>query len=124
MNDDETMLEHELYTIIENAGNVVRIQLRPESAIFKAHFPGNPIMPGVCQVGIIGEVVETMCGCALTLREVKNLKFVEVMKPESVGEVVITFDKLEEDGNMLITKGIITSEEKTYTKFSLIFERV
>ena len=118
------MLEHELYTIIENAGNVVRIRLRPESAIFKAHFPGNPIMPGVCQVGIIGEVVETMCGCALTLREVKNLKFVEVMKPDAVGEVVITFDKLEEDGNMLITKGIITSEEKTYTKFSLIFERV
>lgn len=104
-------------------GNVVRIRLHPESAIFKAHFPGHPITPGVCQVGIIEELATMMYG-SLTLREVRNLKFVDVMKPESVGEVVITFDKMEEDGNMLITKGIITSEGKTYSKFSLIFEKV
>ena len=116
------MLEHELYTIVDKTDNSVTIRLLPESGIFKAHFPGNPITPGVCQVGIVGEVLETMRGRGLELREVKNLKFVEVLKPGSVGEVVITFDKMEEDDGRLAAKGTVASESKIYTKFSLVFE--
>ena len=104
--------------------NVATIRLLPDSVIFQAHFPGNPVTPGVCQVGIVQELSEVMCGCELTLREIKNLKFVEVLKPESVGDVVVTFDKMEEDGNKLITRGVIASEGKLYTKFSLVFEKV
>lgn len=116
------MLEHELFTIVDKTDNCATIRLLPESGIFKAHFPGNPITPGVCQVGIIGELLETMHGRRLELREVKNLKFVEVLKPGSVGEVVVAFDKMEEDDGRLAAKGTVTSESKTYTKFSLVFE--
>ena len=116
------MLEHELFTIVDKTDNSATIRLLPESKIFKAHFPGNPITPGVCQVGIVGEVLETMRGRRLELREVKNLKFVEVLKPGFVGDVVITFDKMEEDGGRLAAKGTVTSESKTYTKFTLVFE--
>ena len=115
-------LKNELYTIVDKTDNSVTIRLLPESGIFKAHFPGNPITPGVCQVGIVGEVLETMRGRGLELREVKNLKFVEVLKPGSVGEVVITFDKMEEDDGRLAAKGTVASESKIYTKFSLVFE--
>ena len=115
-------LKNELYTKVDKTDNSVTIRLLPESEIFKAHFPGNPITPGVCQVGIVGEVLETMRGRRLELREVKNLKFVEVLKPGSVGEVVITFDKMEEDGSRLAAKGTVASESRTYTKFSLVFE--
>lgn len=116
------MLEHELYTIIETTDNAVRIRLRAESEIFKGHFPGNPITPGVCQVGIIGELVGRVCGCGLGLFEVKSLKFIDLLRP-SAGCVLVKFDKFEEDGGVVVTKGSIVSDDQVFTKFSFIFSK-
>jgi 3-hydroxyacyl-[acyl-carrier-protein] dehydratase len=116
------MLEDELYTIIEKADNVVRIRLRAESEIFKGHFPGNPITPGVCQVGIIGELAEKLCSCKLTLREVKTLKYTDILRP-SAKDVEVKFDKLDETGGELAAKGTVVSDGQVYTKFSLIFAK-
>lgn len=115
-------LNDELYTIIEKHDNAVTIRLLPGSAIFKGHFPGNPITPGVCQVGIVGELLEMMSGRKLTLCEVKNLKFVEVLKPDVTEEVSITFDKIGDDADRLVAKGTVASEATVFTKFSLVFE--
>lgn len=117
------MLEHELYTIIEITGNAVRIRVNPESVIFRGHFPGNPITPGVCQVGIIGELAGKICGGKLSMSEVKTLKFTEILRP-SDGEVVVKFDKLEEDGGVIAAKGVVTSDNQVFTKFLLIFGKV
>ena len=114
------MLEHELYTVIEIADKVARIRLNPESAVFKGHFPGNPITPGVCQVGMIGELAGMICGCGLVLREVKMLKFIDILRP-SARTVEVKFDKLDEDGDVIVTKGSVVSDEQVFTKFSLIF---
>jgi 3-hydroxyacyl-[acyl-carrier-protein] dehydratase len=117
-------LYNDIYTIIEKRDNAVTIRLLPSSAIYRAHFPGNPVTPGVCQVGIIGELLETVCGRKLTLREVKNLKFVEVLKPDVTEEACITFEKIEDDGERLVVKGTVSSETTVFTKFSLVFETV
>ena len=114
------MLEHELYTIVEKADKNVRIRLNPESEIFKAHFPDNPVTPGVCQVGIIEELAGKICGCKLVLREVKSLKYTDVLRP-SMNVVEVKFDKLEEDGDTVMAKGTVMSEGSVFTKFSLIF---
>lgn len=113
-------LEHELYTIIENADNVVRIRLHAESAIYRAHFPGNPITPGVCQVGIMEELAEGICGCGLFLKEVKALKFIDILRP-SKEFVEVRFDVMEDDGGAVVAKGTLTSAGRVFTKFSLIF---
>jgi len=117
------MLEHELYTIIEKTDNAVRIQLHPDSEIFKAHFPGNPVTPGVCQVGIVGELAAKLCGVKLDLCDVKILKYTDILRP-SKELVEVMFDKLEEDGNLLSAKGTVASEGRVFTKFSLIFKIV
>ena len=114
------MLEQELYTIVEIADNYVRIRLNPESAIYRAHFPGNPVTPGVCQVGIVEELVGKICGKALILKEVKVLKFTDILHP-SKEEVEIRFDKLEADGDAVVAKGTVRSDEDIFTKFSLVF---
>lgn len=114
------MLEHELYTIILIADKVARIRLNPESGIFKAHFPENPVTPGVCQVGIIGEIAGKISGGSLALREVKTLKYTDILRPES-SDVEVIFDKLEEAGGEVAAKGTVVSNGKVFTKFSLIF---
>ena len=116
------MLQHNLYTIIETTGNAVKIRLLPESAIYEGHFPGNPVTPGVCQVGIVEELLGTCFGKQVTLREIKNLKFMEVLRPEPQVEPVVVFEKMEEEDNRLAVRGKVTVGERIVTKYSLVFE--
>lgn len=117
-------LYNDIYTIIEKRDNVVKIRLLPESAIYRAHFPGNPITPGVCQVGIVEELVGKCVGKNVRLLEIKNLKFMDVLRPEPSVEPVVVFEKMEEADNRLSVRGRVTVEEKVFTKFSLVFETI
>lgn len=114
------ILQNELYTIVETGDNVAKIRLLPESAIYKAHFPGNPITPGVCQVGIVEELAGMICGSGLHLKEVKLLKYTDILRP-SAEDVEVRFDKLDEEGEEVLAKGTLTSEGRVFTKFSLVF---
>lgn len=116
-------LENELYKLVDRDERSARVRLLPDSAIFKAHFPGNPVTPGVCQVGMVEELAEMILDCKLHLREVKSLKYLEVLRPQPDQTVVITFDNLESEDDELKAKGSVVSEERIFTKFSLVFER-
>jgi 3-hydroxyacyl-[acyl-carrier-protein] dehydratase len=118
------MLYNDIYTIIEKHDNAVKIRLLPESAIYRAHFPGNPITPGVCQVGIVEGLVRTCFGKDVRLVEIKNLKFMDVLRPEPSVEPVVVFEKMEETDNRLAVRGKLAVGEKVFTKFSLVFEMV
>ena len=114
------ILQNELYTIVETGDNVAKIRLLPECAIYQGHFPGNPVTPGVCQVGIVEELAGMICGFGLRLKEVKLLKYMDILRP-SAEDVEVRFDKLEEDGAEMLAKGTLTSEGRVFTKFSLVF---
>jgi len=115
------MLEHELYEIERCDGSGFTLRLLPGSAIYEGHFPGNPVTPGVCQVGIVQELLQRLRGVLLTLREVKNLKFVDVLRPEPDVFPTVLFDLVIENGNLLSVKGLIGVGERVLTKFSLVF---
>lgn len=116
------MLQNELYTIVETGDNIAKIRLVPESAIYQGHFPGNPVTPGVCQVGIVEELAAAMLGYALRLKEVKMLKYTDILRPS--GECAeVKFDKLEEAGREVVAKGTVSSAGAVFTKFSLIFSK-
>lgn len=116
------MLENELYTVIERGSNALTVRMLPGCAIYQAHFPEDPVTPGVCQVGIVQEQLEEIARCRLSLREVKTLKFLDVLRPDNGGAVVLQFDKLDNDGNLLTVRGLVRVGERIYTKYSLIFE--
>ena len=74
-----------LYTISsqENHEGTARydLNLNAEHAIYKAHFPGLPITPGVCLMQIARELLEDHTGLALEITMVKNVKFLSVISP-------------------------------------------
>ena len=69
-------LQNEMFTIEEDKGQEVKIRLNPDHEIYRAHFPGNPITPGVCIVQIISEVLGVQQHRQLALDSIVNLKFV------------------------------------------------
>ncbi len=115
-------LQNELYTIVEINDRVARIRLLPECAIYQGHFPGNPVTPGVCQVGIVEELAGEICCFRLRLKEVKLLKYIDILRP-STDDVEVKFDKLEEEGDVVVAKGVWMSGGRVFTKFSIVFDK-
>ena len=72
------MLIEGLYTIETfnktEEGISAQIKLNPKHKIFKGHFPGKPIMPGVCMIQIIKELTERSLGQELFLSVASNVK--------------------------------------------------
>lgn len=108
-------LLNSMFTVVEvQDANHYRIALHPEHIIYQAHFPGHPITPGVCIVKMLTELK------GVKLVEIKNLKFVTPLSPVEDPEVSVSFDKVQEDGDVVRLRGSIVDGDKVYTKFSLI----
>jgi 3-hydroxyacyl-[acyl-carrier-protein] dehydratase len=94
------MLIKELYTTQsfqkEGEGTTAHINLNPEHEIFKGHFPGKPVMPGVCMIQIIKELTERTLGKDLFLSTTSNIKFMAIINPEIDSALVINIDHIEE----------------------------
>ncbi|WP_299439101.1 3-hydroxyacyl-ACP dehydratase [uncultured Aquimarina sp.] len=88
------MLIADLYKINEDSVNdgvqTTSITLNPDSEVFKGHFPGNPITPGVCTLQIIKELTEKRTACSLFMKKASNVKFMAVINPEKTPDLIIT----------------------------------
>jgi 3-hydroxyacyl-[acyl-carrier-protein] dehydratase len=49
--------------------------------IYQGHFPGNPVVPGVCQVQMVKELVEKAVKHSVKLTESDNIKFLSMINP-------------------------------------------
>lgn len=120
------ILQDNLFTIVsqqQEEGNAAfQVRLNPEWPIYKAHFPGHPITPGVCIVQMIQELLQVLVHRELCLRQAKNVKYVAIVSPEEVTELTVTFSKIETqpDGSLKV-QAQVANGETLYTKFSATF---
>lgn len=57
----------------------------PESfSGFRGHFPGQPVLPGVCQISVALAMAERLRGKRQVLGEVVNAKFVSMVVPDQL----------------------------------------
>jgi 3-hydroxyacyl-[acyl-carrier-protein] dehydratase len=57
------------------------LQINAAHPIFEGHFPGQPVVPGVCMLQMVKEVLEKKLGAATTLSAADNIKFLTVINP-------------------------------------------
>ena len=100
------------------------IELLPNSIIYKAHFPGHPITPGVCIVQIATELLQEFMHKNLVLKTIANAKFLSIINPEEDKEVIFNIKKLTiDETEKKITVSIIVQDQsdKIYSKISLTY---
>ncbi|MDF2381616.1 hypothetical protein JMG10_09090 [Nostoc ellipsosporum NOK] len=56
-------------------------------AIFAGHFPGQPVVPGVCMLQLIKEIMEQQTGKSLLMQEAPLCKFLSVIDPVKTPQV-------------------------------------
>ena len=59
-----------------------RIVFNPDHAIFKGHFPGQPVVPGVCMMEIVKELLQDRFDRRMRLLEARNVKFLGFITPD------------------------------------------
>lgn len=116
------MKEKLIYTILnfscEKESINAKIKFDSSHIIFKGHFPGNPIVPGVIQVQIIKELVEKGLSKKLILNKSKNIKFLNFISPLKNREVDVSVNYKASENNMIKASAVITSQEVIFLKFS------
>ena len=117
-------LRDSLYTIVSESKGEGRhdfnIKLDPEHFIYKAHFPGEPITPGVCIMQIAKELLEEAVSEDLALSCVKNIKFLRIISPNEVTEVCYSLAKISREDDHIKVQVTVTAGEDAYAKLSLI----
>ena len=87
-----------LYTIdskdVVDASIRYNIHLDASHFIYQAHFPDEPITPGVCIIQIAKELLEEHLGIGLEIQKVKNVKFLNVISPLATPNVTYVFEKI------------------------------
>lgn len=87
---------------------------------FKGHFPGNPVLPGVCQILVFSVLAERAAGRKLKLRGIPRAKFLSVIEPgERAG---FRFSLAEKDGILALAGETSVESKGTVGKFKLAFE--
>ena len=97
------------------------LKINPEHAIFKGHFPGQPIVPGVCMMQMVKELIETGTGKLLRLQTGLDLKFLSVIDPERNNAVhAETNYTVLASGDVNVTARLFYNET-TFFKFKGVF---
>jgi len=57
------------------------LELDSAHEIFQGHFPGRPVLPGVCQVEMVRELAEEITGTKLMLTQASQIKYMNLIDP-------------------------------------------
>ncbi len=101
----------------------ITIELNDKHRIFEGHFPGNPVVPGVCMIQIVKEGLTKVLSEDLYLSEGSNIKFVSVIKPEINNMLQINYNVKRDENNFNVSASI-SFEEKIFFKLKGIFKTV
>ena len=109
------MLLNDFFTIKEKVSSATEIWaalvINSNHKIFEGHFPGQPVVPGVCQMQMIKEIIEEVIGKETNLVKASDLKFLAVINPRE-NNLVHASIKLntEESGAINVTASIFKDE--------------
>ena len=95
------------------------LSLNADHIIYKAHFPGEPITPGVCILQIGLELLSDTVNSELEISCVKNVKYLSVLHPDCT-PLIVDIHKIIVDDNTVKAQIDFFFANTSIAKMSLI----
>ncbi len=118
------MLLNDLYTIqsLKEENNKIEsaVQLNSHHDIFKGHFPGQPVLPGVCMMQMITEITGKFLKQALHISGAPLIKFLRMIDPEKTPLILFEIE-YESLAGTVSTSGKIFLGLEIFMKFQIHF---
>jgi 3-hydroxyacyl-[acyl-carrier-protein] dehydratase len=102
----------------------IRILVNARHEVFKGHFPGNPIMPGVCMIQIIKELTESITKSTLMIQTLSNVKFMALINPETNPELLLELDVTTTEDDLVKVKNTTCFNDTVALKLSNVYKKI
>ncbi len=100
------------------------IAVNPGHDVFKGHFPGNPIMPGVCMMQIIKELTESITGLRLVMQSLSNVKFMALINPEVTPTLQLEMEITNVADGIIKVKNTTVFNDTTALKLNSVYRKI
>ncbi len=98
-----------LYEIVSDGEDgIFEVRLNPGHAVFQGHFPGNPVLPGICSLMIVRECASRMAGRPLEYASVRESKFLAAITPDN--HLTVDLKLSNDNGDYLLAATICCGE--------------
>jgi 3-hydroxyacyl-[acyl-carrier-protein] dehydratase len=91
--------------------------LNPGHPIYRGHFPGHPVVPGVCQIRMVHELVEKAAGQPMNLTESDTVKFLQMIDPNINSRVEADILIIQADRGRISVTAVLGSGSLLFLKF-------
>ncbi|UPZ16816.1 3-hydroxyacyl-ACP dehydratase [Flavobacterium humidisoli] len=109
---------------VSDSKYIVTILVNEKHEVFKGHFPGNPIMPGVCMIQIIKELTESITKSSLMIQSLANVKFMALINPEATPELRLELDVTTTEDGLVKVKNTTYFNDTTALKLSNVYKKI
>jgi 3-hydroxyacyl-[acyl-carrier-protein] dehydratase len=99
---------------------VFEVSLNPASAVYRGHFPNQPVAPGVCNIQMIKECVERLTGRALRMSYLAQCRLTTLLTPQQYPDLQVRIRLLENSDTLVRAHTLIGQGEATF--FTLHFD--
>lgn len=118
------MLAGKLYTLEQEqaVGETGTYQVLWNAAhpVFEGHFPGRPVVPGVCMMQTIQELLEKLLQKKVLFKKAAQQKFLNMIDPNAHPRVEATVQYKLQEGEIKVTASL-KHEDITFMKFQGTF---
>ena len=97
--------------ISEEGRETYNLRLNGDHFIFRCHFPEQPIVPGVCIVQMLSELLSEKAGRELYIKEMRRVKFVGPVYPDQTPELSYHIISYADDGAKVTASAVLTPFE-------------
>lgn len=123
------MLLKDFYTIKsidknDDQNHVAVLFINENHEVFKGHFPGNPIMPGVCMMQIIKELTEQITDTTLIMQSLTNVKFMALINPFVTPELRLELNITTTEDELIKVKNTTYFGETVALKLGSVYKKI
>ena len=102
----------------------ITILINEKHDVFKGHFPGNPIMPGVCMIQIIKELTAAITKSTLIIQTLSNVKFMALINPEVTPELRLELEITTTEDDLVKVKNTTYFNDTVALKLSNVYKKI
>ena len=106
-----------------DAGVAYTVRLHAEHPIYRGHFPGEPVTPGVCILQMALELLSDAVGESLALGGLQNVKFLQILRPEGM-PVRVDISRIERSGGEVKAQVDVSAADAMVAKISLTCRKI
>ena len=119
------MLQGDFYTVsdVNVDGNALKANLilNVKHKIFEGHFPGHPVVPGVCMMQMVKDMLELQLDRETRLEKASTMKFLNMINPEVNSAVKIEVKQSIADDGKINVDAQLFGEGMGFFKFKGVF---